>query len=331
MNEHFNGTTEEGTYREPSGEKTAYGNAQGPAYGKAKKAKRGGKGAVGLTVILIIVIAALIAGANSIVITHENEYTLIKEFGRVKDIRSEAGLSFKIPFIQTTDTLPKTVLLYDLAASDVITRDKQTMIVDSFVLWEITDPLLFVQTLNYQIAIAENRIQNVVYNSIKSTISRMSQSEVITARGGELVETIFDAIGGSLDAYGIRLIKIETKHLDLPDENKSAVYQRMISERNNFAAIYSAQGEATATKIRAEADKQVTILLSEAEAQAAQLEAEGEAEYMRILSEAYNDPDKADFYTFTLELDALKASMVGKNKTVILDKDSPISQLFSME
>ncbi len=331
MNSNFNETAQDGTYRDTSTGSGNYGNAEGPAYGKAKAKKHFGKGTFGIILILIIVIAALIAAADSIVITRENEYTLIKEFGRVTDIRSEAGLSFKVPVIQTAETLPKTVLLYDLAASDVITRDKQTMIVDSFVLWEITDPLLFVQTLNYQIAIAENRIQNVVYNSIKSTISRMSQSEVITARGGELVETIFEAIGNSLDAYGIRLIKIETKHLDLPDENKSAVYQRMISERNNFAAIYSAQGEATATRIKAEADKQVTILLSEANAQAAQLEAEGEAEYMRILSEAYNDPDKADFYTFTLELDALKASMVGKNKTVILDRESPISKLFGME
>jgi len=114
---------------------------------------------------------ALCVGLSSMVVTGEDEYKLVRQFGKIDHVQSEAGLSFKIPFIQTVDTLPKKVLLYDLTPSDVITRDKKTMITDSYVLWEITDPVKFAQTLNSSIGNAENRINTVVYNSIKNTIS----------------------------------------------------------------------------------------------------------------------------------------------------------------
>ena len=114
-----------------------------------------------LIVIAIIAFIAVVVLLNSMVITKENEYTLIKQFGKVEKIVPNAGLSFMIPFIQTTDTLPKTMLLYDLTASDVITQDKKTMVVDSYVLWKITDPLKFTQTLT-NITNAEGRINTIV-------------------------------------------------------------------------------------------------------------------------------------------------------------------------
>ena len=134
-----------------------------------------------------------------------------------------------------------------------------------------------------------------------------------------------------MEQYGIELIAVETKHLDLPNDNKEAVYQRMISERNNIAASYTAEGESEATKIRSETDKEVEIMLSEAQAKAEALQAEGEAEYMRILSGAYADESRADFYTFVRALDAAKASLSGSNKTLFLDKSSPLVEVFYNE
>ena len=122
-----------------------------------------------LIVAAIIIFIAIVVLLNSMVVTKENEYTLIKQFGKVERIVPNAGLSFRIPFIQTTDTLPKTMLLYDLTASDVITQDKKTMVVDSYVLWKITDPLKFTQTLT-SITNAEGRINTIVYNSMKNII-----------------------------------------------------------------------------------------------------------------------------------------------------------------
>ena len=137
-----------------------------------------------------------------------------------------------------------------------------------------------------------------------------------------------DNIGSSFDRYGITVFAVETKTLDLPDDNKDAVYTRMISERNNIAASYTAEGNAEAKRIRNEADKKVEIILSEAEAQAQSMRAEGDAEYMRILSEVYDSEEESEFYTFMIALDALSQSMTGEEKTLILSADSPIAQIF---
>lgn len=279
-------------------------------------------------VLAIAIFAVVIIGASSIVITQENEYSLVRQFGKIDHVVSEAGVSFKMPFIQSVDTLPKQTLLYDLPSSDVITSDKKTMICDSYILWHITDPVKFAQTLNCSISNAESRLDAIVYNSTKNVISSTTQDDVISGRNGKLSQAIIDNIGTSLDQYGIELLDFETKKLDLPGDNKAAVYERMISERDNIAATYTAEGSSEAQKIRNTTDMEVTVMLSEAEKEAEILIAEGEAEYMRILSEAYNDASKQEFYSFVRSLDALKISMQGNNKTLILSPDSPIAQIF---
>mgnify|MGYP000985380609 CR=1 FL=1 len=284
------------------------------------------------TVKNVILVAAiflvLIIGGSSIVVTQEDEYSLIRQFGKVDHVMTEAGISFKIPFIQSVDKLPKQILLYDLASSDVITSDKKTMITDSYILWHITDPLKFAQTLNSSIPNAESRLDTIVYNSTKNIIGSLTQEDVISGRDGELSMAVLQNIGSSLEQYGIQLLSFETKHLDLPSDNKTAVYERMISERDNIAATYTAEGSSEAQIIRNTTDRQVTIMLSEADKQAEILLSEGEAEYMRILSEAYSDPSRTEFYSFVRGLDAIKVTMTGDNKTLMLSPDSPIAKLF---
>lgn len=286
------------------------------------------KKVIGKAFLTVFIIAAIFLGLSSLVITRENEYKVIRQFGKIDHVQTEAGISFKIPFIQTESSLPKQILVYDLAPSDVITKDKKTMITDSYVLWQITDPIKFVQTLNSSIGSAESRIDTVVYNSIKNIISSWPQEEVISGRDGELSSAIMNSVKDKFNQYGLELLAVETKQLDLPNDNKEAVYERMISERGNIAATYTAEGDAEAQKIRNTTDKEVSILLSEAKKQAEVLKAEGEAEYMKILSDAYKDSSRTDFYSFVRSLDALKESVKGDNKTVILDKNSPIAQIF---
>ena len=323
---------------------------------KNGKEKKKGKG---IFVFLLLVVLAVV-GSNSIVITKEDQYKLIRQFGRVERVISTSGLSFKIPFIESVDVIPNQLLLYDLPASDVITSDKKTMIVDSYVLWQIDDPLKFAQTLSGSVSNAERRIDTIVYNATKNTISNMKQDEVIVSRDGKMTVTVdqtnTDVIGNDLELpaeteevieikslteeimeqiahteeqYGIEIVTVEVKKLDLPDDNKQAVYTRMISERENIAAQYTAEGASQAKMIENTTDKEVAIMLSDAQAKAEAIIAEGEAEYMRILSEAYSDPEKTDFYSYVRALDALKASMSGDNKTVILSDDSPIAQIFN--
>lgn len=277
---------------------------------------------------IAIALAIMIGLGGSVVVTKENEYKLIREFGRVSRVIDTAGLSFKIPFIQSADTLPKEILLYDLAASDVITMDKKTMMSDSYVLWKISDPLKFAQTLNSSILNAERRIDTTVYNSIKNIISSMSQNDVISGRDGELSEAIMNNIGSTMEQYGIQLLAVETKQLDLPSDNKAAVYERMISERDKIAATYQAEGQAEAQVIRNTTDREIAVSISNAQAEAAAVTAEGEAEYMRILAGAYNTPERTEFYSFIRALDVARASLTGTDNTLILPADSPIASIF---
>ena len=276
---------------------------------------------------VIIAIAAVITIVNSLFVIKENQYGLVREFGKIERVISEPGLYFKIPFVQEKDTVTKELMLYDIAKSDVITKDKKSMIVDSFVLWKVTEPRVFAQTLNTSSSGAEARINVAVYNAIKNVISSMTQTDIIAARGQELT----DLIVANLDAisqYGIAITTVEIKLLDLPEDNKGAFFERMISERENIAATYTAEGNSEAQVIKNSTDKETALLISEAQKEAEILRAEGEAEYMEIMASAYNDESRADFYSYIRSLDAIKSAVKGGDKTIILDKDSPIAQIF---
>lgn len=277
---------------------------------------------------IALLLIALMVGSSCFVVTNENEYSLVRQFGRIVAVHDEAGVTFKIPFVQTVDKLPKQVMLYDLSPSDVITSDKKTMICNSYVLWRITDPVKFAQTLNGSITSAEDRLNTIVYNSTKNVISANTQNDVISGRDGALSTAVIANIGNTLDQYGIELLSYETKQLDLPSDNKAAVYERMISERDNIAAKFTAEGSSEAQIIRNTTDREVAVKISEAEMKAEVLIAEGEAAYMSKLSEAYSDESRQDFYSYVRSLDALKATMTGDNKTVVLSADSPIAQIF---
>ena len=271
-------------------------------------------------ITLLLIFAIMFVFGGSLVITYPDEYTIIRQFGEIVRVTDTAGVSLKLPVIQTSSTLPKSLQLYDIPESDVITKDKKSMIADAFVLWT--------RHLNGQVAQAQSRISASVFSSMKSVISNMDQTEIIENRNGKLAQDIRANIGNSLDEYGIQVLAVETKSLDMPDDNKQAVYDRMISERNNIAASYTAQGNSSAQKIKNDTTKEVSVMKSQAKAEAEKIKAEGEAQYMQILSEAYNDTSKADFYNFVRSLDAAKASLGNGNNTLLLDKSSPITQIF---
>ena len=283
-------------------------------------------------VIIPLIVIALTVLFSSLVVTKPGEYKVIKQFGKIVRVEendgSSYGLSFKIPFVQTETTISAKVQLSDLPASDVMTSDKKSMISDCFVLWRIEDPVKFIQKLSGSEQNAESRISSNVYNALKNVISSLTQEEVISGRDGELAEILTKSLGTNLETYGIKVEKIETKMLDLPDENKEAVYNRMISERNKIAASYTAQGEQQAQEIKNDTSEKVTVLIAQAQKEADTIVAEGEAEYMKILSDAYNNQDKADFYSFVRQLDAIKATLKNGNNTIVLDKDSPIAEIF---
>lgn len=281
-----------------------------------------------LITILVCIVLAIILFFSGTYTVSENEFAVIRQFGAIQRTENTAGLKFKVPFIQSVQKLSKAIIFYDIAESDVITKDKKSMIVDSFVLWKITDPGALIKTLNAVQGRAEERIDAAAYNAIKNTISSMTQEEVIASRGESLTNKITTQANSEIKEYGIEIVTAQIKTLSLPKDNEAAVYERMISERENIAAGYVANGQAEAQKIRNATDKEVEVLKAEAEKKAAILEAEGEEEYMKILQEAYNSADKASFYEYVRGIDSLKKSLLGSgNRTIILDKNSELVQI----
>ena len=196
-------------------------------------------------IVIPVILIAFVIFMSSFVVTKPGEYRVIKQFGRIVSVQkndgSSYGVSFKVPFIQSETVISSKMRLSDLPVSDVMTSDKKSMIADCFVMWKIEDPVKFIQKLSGSVQNAESRISSNVYNALKNVISSLSQEEVISGRDGKLAQILTERLGTNLEAYGIKVAKIETKMLDLPDENKDAVYNRMISERNNIAASYTAQ------------------------------------------------------------------------------------------
>ena len=278
--------------------------------------------------LFIVVLIALLLGLNSTYSLKENEYGIKLQFNKIVAIDDQAGLYYKIPFMQNVRKVPKSIQLYDIRPSDVMTSDKKSMIADMYILWRVSDPTVYYQTLNANVNNAKDRTGITVYNSVKSVISSMTQDEIIEARGEKLTQTITADANPDIQKYGIEIVQAQLKSLDLPDDNKQAVYERMISERNNIAASYTAEGESKAKKIQNETDKQVAILKAQAEKKSAKLKAEGEAKYMETLQQAYNDKDKADFYNYIRSLDALKVSLSGKGeKKLMLGRDSELAKI----
>lgn len=281
---------------------------------------------IGWIAVVIAVVVGVILG-NSLFTVHQKEFVAVRQFGKIVRVEKEPGLRMATPFVQNIQRVSAETKLYDIPQSDVITRDKKSMITDTYVLWRVTDPVKYIQSLNALDGRAQERIEAAVYNATKTAISSMSQDEVIESRGEVLTKIITEDANSDMGGYGVEIVTAEIKALDLPDDNRTAVYERMTSERNNIAASYKAEGAAEAQKIKNETDKKVAILKADAEKTAATLQGEGEAEYMKTLSAAYNTPEKAEFYNFIRSLDALQVSLKGGEKTIILDKDSEIARL----
>jgi len=279
--------------------------------------------------IIILVLIALL-GLNAMFTVRENEYACTVRFSKIIDTTDQAGLHFKIPFLDSVKYFTKATQFYDIPPSEVLTSDKQNMTVDCYILWSISDPKLFYQTLG-STAVAEQRLDALTYNELKTVMGTLAQSDIINMNDGAERNRIYEGIAADVDSlaktYGIHVEDVKIKQFDLPESNLNAVYGRMISERKQMAEKYTADGNYEASIIRNNVDKQVSIIVSNAEAEAAKLEAEGEAEYMRMLAAAYDSQDKQDFYEFTLALEAVTQSLNGDEKTVILDGSSELAKI----
>ena len=283
-----------------------------------------------ITAAILLLLVIVVSG--SFYTVEENQYACIFRFSEIVDTTDTAGLHFKVPFLDSVKYFTKATQLYDIPPSEVLTSDKQNMTVDCYVLWSISDPQQFYRALGTT-GKAEERLDAITYNALKTAMGTLAQADIINMNDGAERNNIYEGIATTVDkqaaTYGIHVEDVKIKQFDLPESNLNAVYSRMISERNQKAEMYTADGNYEASVIRNQVDKMVNITISNAESEAAKLVAEGEAEYMRLLAAAYDTNDKKEFYEFTLALDALKQSLNGNEKTVILDAESELAKILT--
>lgn len=285
-----------------------------------------------LVTVGIIIFIAIIVLSSSIYTVRVNEYACVVRFEKIVTTTANPGLYFKIPFVDTVKIFPKTIMIYDIPPSEVLTADHKNMTVDSYVLWEINNPLTFFQSLG-TIQEAEVRLNAITYNALKNAMGTLDQNDIINqddaAERNNIYRAITDEVINKAIEYGVMVIDVKVKRFDLPVDNEQEVFNRMKSEREQEAMKFIAEGQEEAAMIRNNTNKEVDITISNAEAEAAKLIAEGEAEYMRMLAEAYDDDDKKSFYEFRLALETLKLSLSGEEKVIILGRDSRLGQLLS--
>jgi membrane protease subunit HflC len=270
--------------------------------------------------ILLILLGALLLWAQTAIFTvDETEQAVVLQFGNPIRAERDAGIQFKLPFpFQNVTTFEKRLLEYDAKPTDVITQDKKTLILDNFARWRIVDPILFLQTVTSEVN-AFSRLDDIIYSELRVELGQHEFSEIIAINREKIMTIVTEKSNEKLKGYGIEVIDVRIKRVDLPRENEQAVFGRMRAERNRQANLYRSEGEREATKIRAQTDKDKEILLAEAYRTAQESRGKGDAEAIAIYAKAFNqDPD---FYNFSRKLEAYKKTLK-EGTTVVLSPDN---------
>ncbi len=277
------------------------------------------------TMIIIIIIALLFLANLSLFIVDETKQAIVLQFGKPIRVIVEPGLNFKLPFIQNVVFFEDRLLVYDAAPTEIITKDKKTLIVDNYARWKIIDPLKFLQTVR-DLNGAQARLDDIVYSELRVDLGLFNMSEIVSEKRESVMKRVTNISNEKANTYGIEIVDVRIKRVDLPPENEKYIFERMRAERERIAKQYRAEGQEESAKIIAETEREKTVILAEAYKTAQTLKGEGDAEAIRIYAESFKqDPD---FYKFYRTLEAYKNSFKEKT-TVLLSTDSEFLKYLS--
>ena len=258
---------------------------------------------------------------STIIVVDETEQIVILQFGKPVQTITDPGLNFKFPApIQVSNSFDKRLLEYDVPPEEILSRDKKSLIIDNYVRWRIVDPLLFLQTVR-AIPTAKTRLDDIVYSELRQELGNHDMAEIITETRELIMEKVTIASNEETSKYGIEVIDVRIRRVDLPQENEASIYARMEAERKRQANKFRSEGEEEAQKIRAATDRDKTVILAEAYKTSQQIRGEGEAEALDIYAESFSkDPD---FYEFLRTLETYE-KVIDKKTTLVLPGDSKL-------
>ena len=258
---------------------------------------------------------------STIIIVDETEQIVILQFGKPIRTITEPGLNWKFPApFQTSDTFEKRLLEYDVPPEEILSRDKKSLIIDNYVRWKITNPLLFLKTVK-AVPTAKTRLDDIVYSELRQELGNHDMVEIITENRELIMNKVTIASNEETSKFGIEIIDVRIRRVDLPQENESSIYARMEAERKRQANKFRSEGEEEAQKIRAATDRDKTVILAEAYKQAQKIRGEGEAVALDIYATAFSkDPS---FYEFQKTLETYE-TIIDQKTTLVLPADSKL-------
>ncbi|HDP36616.1 MAG TPA: protease modulator HflC [Candidatus Atribacteria bacterium] len=277
------------------------------------------------TLLIILIVAILFLANLSLFIVDETKQAIVIQFGKPIRAIKEPGLNFKLPFIQNAVFFEDRLLVYDAAPTEIITKDKKTLIVDNYARWRIIDPLKFLQTVR-DLSGAQARLDDIIYSELRVDLGLFDMSEIVSERREGIMKRVTEISNEKANTYGIEIVDVRIKRVDLPPENEKYIFDRMRAERERIAKQYRAEGQEESAKIIAETEREKTVILAEAYKTAQTLKGEGEAESVKIYAESFNqDPE---FYKFYRTLEAYRKTFKDKT-TVLLSTDSEFLKYLS--
>ncbi|MBD7984269.1 protease modulator HflC [Sporosarcina sp. Sa2YVA2] len=325
-NNPFKSIEEKFLERQRAKQKTATGTGKVVTPKRPFNMKKYVKAAITVTVIFAIAVILL---ANTFIVK-EDEYRVVRQFGEITRIIKEPGLNMKIPFIQSVTSLPKNQMTYNVSEAEINTKDKKRIIIDNYAIWKINDPGKMISNAR-NIINAESRMEEFIYSVIRNEMGQLDYVDVVNDENssrGSLNDRVTAKVNEFLEEgnFGIEVVDVRMKRIDLPEENEHSIYTRMISERDSTAQTYLSEGDAEKKKIEANTDREVQEMLATAKKDAAIIHAEGEAEAAKIYNNAFSkDPE---FYNLYRTLQSYSKT-IGDDTMIIMPADSPYAKVLT--
>lgn len=278
-----------------------------------------------LIAVAVVLAAVLIVGSSTFYTVHQNEQAIVLQFGDPKRVIREPGLNIKLPFVQDVVVYDRRILDFNNPVEEVIASDQKRLVVDAFARYRIEDPLKFYQSVGTE-AVVKTRLANLLNAAMRRVLGSVSLSTVVSGERAQLMERIRDLVNPEAQQFGVNVIDVRIRRVDLPEENSQAIFHRMQTERERDANQARAEGEEKSLKIRAEADRQRAVILAEARREAEITRGEGDAEAVRVFAEAFGKD--VDFFTFYRSMQAYREALGSADTTMVLSPDSDFFRYF---
>lgn len=279
-----------------------------------------------MVIFLIILGVGAFVAYNAAFIVQQTQTAIVFEFGDAKRVISKPGLNFKTPFIQTVEYFDKRILDFDLPPEEAIASDQKRLVVNAFARYRIVDPLLFFQSVTNESG-ARDRLQSSLTSDMRNILGKATFQEIVKDKRDVLMQQIASSVDQKVNRFGMKIIDVRLTRVDLPEANSQAIYERMKTERQQEAAQIRAQGNEQAKRIRAEADRRVTVTLAEARRDAEQLRGEGDGERNRIYAEAFGRD--ADFFSFYRSMQAYEEGLKAEGTRLVISPNSEFFEYFN--